>query len=276
MRFATTVEGGVIVGVGVANEGVDSGQMEPMPDKVEELCGTRPARRLADGGFASREAVGRVEASGTKVYAPVPEEEKEAAKGIDPFAPRPGGRGRNGGATGADGDRGREGDLPETGADGGVGQRPDEEHGPAAVPGARPGEGHVVDAPARAGAQFQPAAVGDGRGKSVKAGPGAAGGPKAACRKPPGSEIRPRKWNCGERNRIVGRRKKRNRPNGRVTDCSPETEKASTSRPRSEKATGYALREALKLTARSINAKWRQASRPAGKAFRTGREACPH
>lgn len=89
VQFATTVKGGVIVGVDVVNEGVDSAQMEPMLDKVEELCGTRPAKLLVDGGFVAREAVERAEASGTQVFAPVQEEEKKAAKGEDPFARRP-------------------------------------------------------------------------------------------------------------------------------------------------------------------------------------------
>ena len=36
VQFATTTEGGVIVGVDVTNEGTDGGQMPPMLDQIEE------------------------------------------------------------------------------------------------------------------------------------------------------------------------------------------------------------------------------------------------
>ena len=42
VQFATTVEGGVIVGVSVTDEGVDSGQLEPMVEKIESRHGSRP------------------------------------------------------------------------------------------------------------------------------------------------------------------------------------------------------------------------------------------
>jgi transposase len=89
VQFATTVEGGVIVGASVTDEGVDSSQMEPMVEKIEVLYGKRPESYLADGGFVDQEAIERVEASHTQVFAPVPCAEKLHAKGQDPYARRP-------------------------------------------------------------------------------------------------------------------------------------------------------------------------------------------
>jgi transposase len=88
VQFATTVEGGVIVGASVTDEGVDSGQMEPMLDKIESSYGSRPEKYLADGGFVDQEAIERVETSHTQVLAPVPCVDKWLAKGKDPYARR--------------------------------------------------------------------------------------------------------------------------------------------------------------------------------------------
>jgi transposase len=90
VQFATTVEGGAIVGVSVTDEGVDSGQLEPMVEKIESLHGSRPEEYLVDGGFVDQEAIERIEASGTQVFAPVPCAEKLAGQGKDPYARRPG------------------------------------------------------------------------------------------------------------------------------------------------------------------------------------------
>jgi transposase len=89
VQFATTVEGGVIVGASVTDEGVDSGQMEPMLEKIESSYGSRPKKYLADGGFVDQEAIERVETSQTQVLAPVPCVDKWLAKGKDPYARRP-------------------------------------------------------------------------------------------------------------------------------------------------------------------------------------------
>ena len=70
VQFATTVESGVIVGVSVTDEGVDSGQLEPMVEKLESLHGSRPEKYLVDGGFVDQEAIDRIEASGTQVLRP--------------------------------------------------------------------------------------------------------------------------------------------------------------------------------------------------------------
>jgi transposase len=90
VQFATTVENGVIVGVSVTDEGVDSGQLEPMVEKLESLHGSRPEEYLVDGGFVDQGAIERIEASGTQVFAPVPCAEKLAGQGKDPYARRPG------------------------------------------------------------------------------------------------------------------------------------------------------------------------------------------
>ena len=90
VQFATTVEGGVIVGVAVTSEGVDSSQMEPMIDKLESLYGQRPEKYLVDGGFVNQDAIDRVETSKTEVLAPVPRATQKIAKGEDPYARRPG------------------------------------------------------------------------------------------------------------------------------------------------------------------------------------------
>jgi len=77
----------IIVDVCSTNSGTDSGQMEPMLDRVEAHFGKRPKEILADGGYNSRDDVTKVEARGTKVFSPV-----RAARGSDrdPHEPRRG------------------------------------------------------------------------------------------------------------------------------------------------------------------------------------------
>jgi transposase len=88
VQFATTVQGGVVVAASVSDEGVDSGQMEPMIEKIESLYGCRPETYLADGGFVDQEAIERVETAQTRVLAPVPFVERWVAQGKDPYARR--------------------------------------------------------------------------------------------------------------------------------------------------------------------------------------------
>ena len=90
VQFATTVKGKVALAAAVTAEGVDSGQMEPMVEKVESLYGERPGAYSVDGGFVDQAAIGRVEESQTRVYAPVPCADKMTKKGQDPYARRPG------------------------------------------------------------------------------------------------------------------------------------------------------------------------------------------
>jgi transposase len=86
VQFATTTEGGVIVGVAVTNEGTDSGQMPPMLEQIEERCQEKPAEMLVDGGFATVDAIDEAERNGTKVYAPPKEEKEQLDAGKDPYA----------------------------------------------------------------------------------------------------------------------------------------------------------------------------------------------
>lgn len=79
----------MIVGVSVTDQGVDSGQLEPMVEKIESLYESRPEEYLVDGGFVDQEAIERTEAAGTQVFAPVPCAEKLAGQGKDPYARRP-------------------------------------------------------------------------------------------------------------------------------------------------------------------------------------------
>jgi transposase len=89
VQFATTVNGGVIAGVSVTDEGVDNGQLDPMVEKIDSLYESRPEKYLVDGGFVDQKAIERTEAAGTLVFAPVPCVEKLRAKGQDPYARRP-------------------------------------------------------------------------------------------------------------------------------------------------------------------------------------------
>jgi transposase len=86
VQFATTVAGGVVVGVAVTNEGVDSNQLEPMMQKIQATYGESPETVLVDGGFGNLDAFGRAEDSGIRILSPIREEEKKLAKGQDPYA----------------------------------------------------------------------------------------------------------------------------------------------------------------------------------------------
>lgn len=85
VQFATTTEGGVIVGVEVTNEGTDGSQMPPMLDQIEKRFEQKPQEMLVDGGFATVDAIDEAERNGTKVYAPLKEEEKQLDEGKDPY-----------------------------------------------------------------------------------------------------------------------------------------------------------------------------------------------
>jgi transposase len=85
VQFATTTEGGVIVGVEVTNEGTDFAQMPPMASQIEERFGQRPEAMLVDGGFVTVKAIDEVEGQGTKVYAPLREEQDQLDGGKDPY-----------------------------------------------------------------------------------------------------------------------------------------------------------------------------------------------
>uniref|UniRef100_UPI000380253C transposase n=1 Tax=Zavarzinella formosa TaxID=360055 RepID=UPI000380253C len=90
VRFATTTEGGAVVGVAVPNEGTDANQMLPMIRQIEERTGQRPAEMLVDGGFAVRDAIDTAQTEGTTVFAPVREAQKQLDAGKDPYARKKG------------------------------------------------------------------------------------------------------------------------------------------------------------------------------------------
>ena len=90
VQFATTTEGGIIVGVDVTNAATDHGQMGGMMEQVEKRTGVRPKEILVDNGYAVREEITELEQKGIRVYAPVKDEEKAKAVGRDPYATRRG------------------------------------------------------------------------------------------------------------------------------------------------------------------------------------------
>jgi hypothetical protein len=86
VQFATTVVGGVVVGVAVTNEGVDANQLEPMVEKIQATYGASPETMLVDGGFGNLGAFGRAEDAGIRILSPIREEENKLTKGQNPFA----------------------------------------------------------------------------------------------------------------------------------------------------------------------------------------------
>ncbi len=90
VQFATTTDTKIIVGCDVINQGNDAGQMKPMIEQVQERLGDVPEQHIADGGFATKNNIEETTKMGTTVYTPVKEEEKQKAKGQDPFQPKKG------------------------------------------------------------------------------------------------------------------------------------------------------------------------------------------
>jgi transposase len=86
VQFATTVTGGVIVGVAVTNDGTDANQLPPMVAQIEERFDQKPKAMLVDGGFASLESIDQVQQQQVTVYAPVKDEQKQLKAGKDPYA----------------------------------------------------------------------------------------------------------------------------------------------------------------------------------------------
>jgi transposase len=89
VQLATTVRGGVVVGVDVVNAGVDAHQMGPMRERIAAQYQKRPGQYLVDGGFVTDAAIAAAERDGTAVLAPVRDAAGWLAKGKDPYAPRP-------------------------------------------------------------------------------------------------------------------------------------------------------------------------------------------
>jgi transposase len=86
VQFATTTEGGVIIGADVTNVGSDNGQMLPMVEQIENRYGRGPEEMLNDGGFTTLSDIEKVEKEhGVKVYAPVKNAEKQQKEGKNPY-----------------------------------------------------------------------------------------------------------------------------------------------------------------------------------------------
>lgn len=90
VQLATATAGGVIVGVAVTQAGHDAEQLTPMLKHLHDRYHRQPAEMLVDGGYVSREAIDAAHTTGTAVYAPVKEPDKQQARGKDPYAPKPG------------------------------------------------------------------------------------------------------------------------------------------------------------------------------------------
>jgi transposase len=89
-QFATATVGGVVVGVAVTSCGSDSGQMPPMVEQLQARYGRVPEEMLVDGNFATLDDIQTMhEEQGVKVYAPIKDEAKKRARGVDPLASRP-------------------------------------------------------------------------------------------------------------------------------------------------------------------------------------------
>jgi transposase len=94
VQFATDTETQLIVGVEVTNSGSDQGEMLLMVEQLEERYDKVPGEYLADGGFAKKEDIERLDpdpddetSSGTTVYTPVQKPKKDTR---DPHQPREG------------------------------------------------------------------------------------------------------------------------------------------------------------------------------------------
>ena len=78
VQYASDTESRVIVGVDVTNVGSDAQQLLPMLEQIEERTeGRRPQEYLADGGYASLDAIDEAQTRGVTIYAPVPPPRRE-------------------------------------------------------------------------------------------------------------------------------------------------------------------------------------------------------
>jgi transposase len=88
VQFATTVEGGAIVGVDVSNSGSDAGQMQPMLEQIAARHQEKPEAYLVDGGFTTLDDIETAEHDGIQVFGPIKNEESKKSKGEDPYQPK--------------------------------------------------------------------------------------------------------------------------------------------------------------------------------------------
>ena len=86
VQFVTDGETRLVVAADVTSTPSDSGQMEPMRQRVSDTYKTDPQAYLIDGGFVTISDITQAEAAGTKVYGPLPNEQKQLDSGKDPYA----------------------------------------------------------------------------------------------------------------------------------------------------------------------------------------------
>jgi len=92
VELATDLDNLVIVGSDVVNAGGDSGQMEPMVQRIETEQSPLPegAEYYVDGGFSNKEDIESVGRRGVIVFAPLKELKKQQKQGKDPYAAKSG------------------------------------------------------------------------------------------------------------------------------------------------------------------------------------------
>lgn len=88
MQFATDTQSRAIVGVEVVNQGVDTGQAEPMRKQVERRSGGQVSEHLMDGGYLVLEEIERAEQEGVTLYVP-PKPPRNKEKRGSEYEPRP-------------------------------------------------------------------------------------------------------------------------------------------------------------------------------------------
>ena len=71
VQLATDVDGGIIVGAAVVNQGNDAGQGEAMEEQVTWRSDVHPEAYLIDGSYAQRETITTLTQRQVTVYAPV-------------------------------------------------------------------------------------------------------------------------------------------------------------------------------------------------------------
>ena len=92
VEFATDLDSLVIVAADVINAGSDSGQMEPMVQRIESEQEplSENTDYYADGGFATQDDIQSVGQRGITVFAPVKEAARQQQDGKNPFTRRQG------------------------------------------------------------------------------------------------------------------------------------------------------------------------------------------
>ena len=153
VQLASDGDAQLVIAVDVTNQGSDCGLMKPMYDDVCDRYGVRPQAYLVDGGYGKKDDVTHVEQQHTQVYSPLYGEEKQLAKGEDPYAPR---RGESPQMTAyrANGNGGGQGDVPSPCGDRRVPACGVSQSGLAAVSGAGVGQSPGANAVARVGPQL--------------------------------------------------------------------------------------------------------------------------